>query len=359
MKKLIIVLMMVAMASFLLVGCLPGTTTPETPTEPTEPTEPVVPTTVAPIITAITGISLTSTATQYINNTEASLVVVSGTAPTYSEAKIYIDGICAGTGDVGAPGTFAVVIAKADLGTDGAKTLYATATEAGLAESAHSTEYAFTLDTVKPGITSIAATANSAFVNTTVVPVHAVLGGGTDPLLAGALGILLTGTGTYLAPGVWTVVVDATALLVTATSPAGVAGAATTFALATGANNLIPGLNLIFTGGPYVAGDACKITVVGGTSAIAGRATLKFSEDVTSGAANAGTYASNIGVIAAPPFVFKESNDTGYWTGLTLALNATMVIRVSGVADLAGNVITALSSASCIVGPASLTSLAP
>ncbi|PKP59863.1 hypothetical protein CVT91_06055 [Candidatus Atribacteria bacterium HGW-Atribacteria-1] len=47
MKKLLLVLMVVAMASFLLVGCLPGTTTPTTPTEPTEPTTPEICPTVA------------------------------------------------------------------------------------------------------------------------------------------------------------------------------------------------------------------------------------------------------------------------------------------------------------------------
>ena len=37
MKKLLLVLSVVAMASFLFVGCLPGTTTPTEPTEPTTP----------------------------------------------------------------------------------------------------------------------------------------------------------------------------------------------------------------------------------------------------------------------------------------------------------------------------------
>ncbi len=40
MKKLLLVLMVVAMASFLFVGCLPGVTTPEEPEEPEVPTEP-------------------------------------------------------------------------------------------------------------------------------------------------------------------------------------------------------------------------------------------------------------------------------------------------------------------------------
>lgn len=47
MKKLLIMLMVVAVASFLFVGCLSGTTTPDTTPDTTTPT------TVAPIITDV------------------------------------------------------------------------------------------------------------------------------------------------------------------------------------------------------------------------------------------------------------------------------------------------------------------
>jgi len=158
MKKLLVILMVVAMASFLFVGCLGDGVTPPVDDEDDEDEEDVTPlTTVAPIITSITDnpvaptvpaavISLTSSATQYMNAAEIALgIIVNGTAPTYSEVKVYIDDICAGTANVGDEGTFSVVVAKVDLGDDAEdKVLYATAKEAALPVSAHSVEYAFT-----------------------------------------------------------------------------------------------------------------------------------------------------------------------------------------------------------------------
>jgi len=163
MKKLLIMLMVVAVTSFLFVGCLPGTTTPDTTTDTTTPT------TVAPIITAVTDIDVTSSATQYVNKAEAvDGITVTGTAPTHSEVKVYINGITAGTGDAGVNGVFSVVVANADLikavKVDGAKTLYATATDHGLAESAHSNEKTFILDTVAPFIEAVKARGGTAAV---------------------------------------------------------------------------------------------------------------------------------------------------------------------------------------------------
>ena len=150
MKKLIIVLMMVAMASFLFVGCLPGTTTPVTPVTPVTPT---VAATVAPIIIAQDGGAL-------VNKAEAANgIIVNGTGRTYAEIKLSIDGVLVSSGDVQIDGTWIVVLAKTELGADGAKTLTATATEPGLAESAKSNEVKFTLDTVAPKITSSKAKA--------------------------------------------------------------------------------------------------------------------------------------------------------------------------------------------------------
>ncbi|MCK4309261.1 MAG: hypothetical protein KAW42_04715 [Candidatus Atribacteria bacterium] len=165
MKKFLVILMVVAMASFLFVGCLPGTTTPTEPTEPTEPTVPTVPTvpaTVAPVITSVPDI-----VGGYVNKAAAADgIVVNGTAPTYSEVKVYINGICAGTGDTGVNGVFVVVVANADLikavKVDGAKTLYATAIEPGLTVSASSNVKKFTLDTAAPKIASSKATAGIA-----------------------------------------------------------------------------------------------------------------------------------------------------------------------------------------------------
>ncbi len=185
MKKLLIILMVVAMASFLFVGCI-GTTPPiEDEDEEDVITPP--PATVAPIITSVPDI-----VDGYINKANAADgIVVNGTAPTYSEVKVYINGLTAGTGDTLENGVFQVVVAKADLikavKTDGAKVLYATAKEVGLEESAHSNEKTFTLDTVAPKISSSKAKAGTAaFTGTPVGTVtHALFGGGVDPLVPG------------------------------------------------------------------------------------------------------------------------------------------------------------------------------
>jgi hypothetical protein len=157
MKKLIIVLMVVAMASFLFTGCLKGVTT-DTTTDTTTTTV-TVPATKAPVITAVTGVSLTSTATQYVNKAESPVtgIVVGGTAPTYSEVKVYLDGIVAGTADTLAGSTWSCVITLSELGKDGAKTVHATAEEPGCTESKKSNEVKFILDRTPPKMTSVAA----------------------------------------------------------------------------------------------------------------------------------------------------------------------------------------------------------
>jgi len=165
MKKFLVILMVVAMASFLFVGCLPGVTPPGD--DEGEDEDVGAATSTAPVITSITDndtvpaavISLYSSSTQYMNKTEVYYgILVTGNAPKYSEVNVYVDDVVVGTGVAyGTNETFTVFVAKADLGADGAKTLYATATESGLAESAASTEYAFTLDVVKPAIASVKA----------------------------------------------------------------------------------------------------------------------------------------------------------------------------------------------------------
>jgi len=357
------------MASFLFVGCLPGTTTPVTEEEEEEEEEVVI-TTVAPVITDITDaanvvlFSLTSTATLYMNKAEVvNGIIVHGTAPTYSEVRVYIDDLCAGTGNTGDTGIFEVVIAKADLGADAEKTLYATAKEAAIAVSAKSVEYTFTLDTDLPGIDSVAATADGAFVNTTATPLIGVLTGFTSPLV---VTVALSGTGAvYLTPGVYTVVVSS-ATQVTVTTPAGVAGAPLLFAAAAVADAAIPELTLTFIAAP-VLGEACTITVVGGTAAITDRYTLKFDENVDFTGAAAGVYdifINGVAVAAAgDPDTYKESNDTCYWdTEGALGLGSTVTFTVYGVTDLAGNpggTVAVPLTSNCFAGLASATSLAP
>jgi len=351
MKKLLIILMVVAMASFLFVGCIP--TTPDVDEDDEEPVPTPPPATVAPIIISVPDIS-----GGYINKLAASDgLVVSGTAPTYSEVKVYINGLCAGTGDTTETGTFQVDVANADLikavKVDGAKTLYATATEPGLEESASSNVIKFILDTDAPGIDSVAATADVAFAAGT-----AIVQPTANNLITQAPAFDAATTSADLVPGTWHLLaLSTTDVLVTDpnnnfTYLGGIIGGESY------PETLIPGVTIDFHAGALVAGEYVNIVCVADTAAIAGRATLKFDEDVSSGAANAGTYAGTD--VAAPPFVFKESNDTAYWTGITtLVTNATMVITVTGVVDLAGNPIPALSSANCIVGPANATLLAP
>ncbi|MBA7576040.1 hypothetical protein ES695_17765 [Candidatus Atribacteria bacterium 1244-E10-H5-B2] len=155
MKKLLIMLMVVAMA-FLFVGCL-GTTPP---IDPDDPVEPVVPVTQAPIITSISDVSFTSALAQYTNKIE-----VGGVAPAGSVIKIYVNGVNTGIGYSGTNASFEEVsgtsIAKV---LDGAKTLYATATQFGLAESAASASYSFTYDTTAPTIAKAVVTDGELYI---------------------------------------------------------------------------------------------------------------------------------------------------------------------------------------------------
>ena len=100
----------------------------------------------------------------YVNADEVAYgLAVCGAGPAYAEIKIYINDICADTGAVLADG-FWVVNVVSELDVDGTKTLYATATEDGLAESAHSNEITFILDTTgteENGTYTITASAGS------------------------------------------------------------------------------------------------------------------------------------------------------------------------------------------------------
>lgn len=170
MKKFLVILMVIAMASFLFVGCLGDGVTPPVDDEDGDDVTP--PATVAPVITSIPDI-----VSGYVNAVRAADgIVVNGTAPTLSEVKVYINGICAGTGDVTATGFWTVDVANADLikaglKVEGAKTLHATATDIGLPESPSSNVFNFILDTITPFIASSSAKAGTAlsyqFVETT------------------------------------------------------------------------------------------------------------------------------------------------------------------------------------------------
>ncbi len=171
MKKLLIMLIVVAMATFLFVGCIPTI-----PVVDEEEPEPILPASVTPVIEKITDnpetkeiINLYSSDTQYMNKAEvADGILVKGFAPKYSEVNVYVGGIVVGTSTAyGGDEEFTVFVAKDKLGVDGAKTLYATATELALAESVPSTVYAFTLDVVAPAIASAVADSDDAFITVT------------------------------------------------------------------------------------------------------------------------------------------------------------------------------------------------
>ncbi|MBA7591700.1 hypothetical protein ES708_33861 [subsurface metagenome] len=106
-------------------------------------------------------VDLTATTTQYINKVEAGTsILVSGIAGPGALVKVYIGSattsVAAGEAELN--GFFEVVVTASSLGVDEAKTLYTTATEADLEESASSNVVNFTLDTTVPTATLPAAT---------------------------------------------------------------------------------------------------------------------------------------------------------------------------------------------------------
>jgi len=357
MKKFLVMLMVVAMASFLFVGCLGDGVIPDVDDE--EEDEPVVPTTVAPIIIAQDAGAL-------VNKAEAANgIIVNGTGRTYAEIKLSIDGVLVSSGDVAVNGTWIVVIAKADLGADGAKVLTATATEPGLAESAKSNEVKFTLDTVYPKIKSVKARAGVA-----AVPGTATVTDGSGGINVGvalltvvpaavpasvllAAGDVEDGTCTLIAHGIGDMSI---------TDPDGVVVYYTVAAAdAFSANAPIPGVSFTIPG-TLAAGQYSQIECVASTTLITDRATLKFDEDVSTTAALAGTYVitdlDTAGVIQPATFIFKEGNNTLYWntfTGVSLVLYDRVAFTANGVADLAGNTLTTAVSDTCVVGAASAT----
>ena len=343
MKKFIIVLMVVAVASFLFVGCLPGGVTPDPDPDP-DP-DPVVVATVAPIIVGVTDGA-------YVNKAEAvDGITVNGTAPTYSEVKIYINDICAGTGDTLANGTWTVVVAKADLGADGAKVLYATAKEAALDVSAKSNEKKFTLDTVYPKIKSVKARAGVAAVAGTAT----VTDGSAAPLLtvappAGVLAVVAAN----VEDGTWTLIAHGAGVM-SITDPDG--GISQYTALIGGevfANNPIPGVTFTISAGAPAAPEWAEITCVASTVAVDGVVSLTFDEDLNfTGAVTNGNYTiwnNNTGydildllVLGSTVFwTYNEATDTMFWrdvagVGGDLAQGDFLTFQVDTANDLAGN----------------------
>ena len=154
MKKLLIMLMAVAMVAFLFGGC--GVTPDPDPVDPGETSTTPVISEISSVNTELT-IDLYSSDIQYMNKEYiAGGILVSGYAPKYSKVQVYIDGVVAGIGYAyGGDEIFKVFVSNTNLGVDGEKSLGATATETGLLESGCSTEYEFVLDTVAPEIVNL------------------------------------------------------------------------------------------------------------------------------------------------------------------------------------------------------------
>jgi len=155
MKKFLVILMVVAMASFLFVGCVP--TTPAAEEEAAEEEEVVEEAeeakTDTPYITEIGSISLSSTSIQYVKAEPA----VSGVGVAGAIIKVYVDDVQSGVGSTGVSGAFDDIPMSMITLTEGVRKLYVTATVPGLAESDKSTEYTFTYDKTAPTLASAVA----------------------------------------------------------------------------------------------------------------------------------------------------------------------------------------------------------
>jgi len=162
MKKLLVILMVVAMASFLFVGCLP--TTPATPTEPTEPTEPTVKTDTPYITGAGDDVSILATTTQYVTKAKLANFKVAGVGVAGAIIKLYIDDVYAGIGYTDSGGAFKDIGITGITLTEGAKKFHVTATLPGLAESDKSTEYTFNYDKTAPTIVSVAGDSTDDYI---------------------------------------------------------------------------------------------------------------------------------------------------------------------------------------------------
>lgn len=368
MKKFLVILMVVAMASFLFVGCLPGVT-PDVDDEEDE--EVVEPTSATPVLTAVetsAAVSIfdvTSTSTLYMNKTElGSSILVKGTAPSGSAVKIYIDDVAiSAVAETAVTGLWTVAVAKSSLGDDGVKVLHATVTEVGLAESAASNAVTFTLDTDLPGIDSVAFSAVSGLSAGTAT---IALDTNVYLISAAALSTTIAPVQTFEA-GAWVVTSLGNADIannILVTSPSGVGTYYTVSTLAVIADTMIPGVTLTFSA--FSAATNSTIVTISAvtqaTAAVAGRATIKFDEDVSYTGMAAGTYTCN--AVAGDPDVYNETNDTGYFTNETTITTAgtSYTITVYGVKDLAENVggtSTAPLTKSATASVASATALAP
>ena len=193
MKKFLVILMVVAMASFLFVGCIPTTPDEEVAEEEVaeeevaEEEEVAVVQTDTPYITGVAGISILSSSTQYINAAEdGTAFTVAGVGVAGAIIKLYIDDVYAGVGSTGDGGSFSGITITAITMAEGAdKTLHVTATLPGLAESDASTAYTFTYDKTAPTIASVVGDSSSNYITVTFDEAVASATGSTYTYLSG------------------------------------------------------------------------------------------------------------------------------------------------------------------------------
>ena len=371
MRKFLVMLMVVAMASFLFVGCLPVTP----PIDPVDPGPgPALPPPIILDIQKSDGVTsivdLTATTTQYINKVEAGTsILVRGIAYPEALVKVYICSAATpvAVGEATKTGLFSVAVAETALGADSlvAKTLHVTSKEIGLAESVASNVATFILDTVVPGIEEVKATASAEPGVTGGTAVETTGGTAIEPIVAVDDVIAAD-----VVTGTWTIEVtqlehgdvdpfDLVRSKIEITGPSGYSYLPFWVAVTDGAFTstlLIPGVTFTLV---HPLEDLFKSEIVckAQSKAVDARATLKFSEDITYAAAMAGTYSID------EPDVYKETNDTGYWVDEAVGdAGATFTITVYGVEDSAGNVggTSAVPlTKSVIVGAASETLLEP
>jgi len=145
------------------------------------------------------------------------------------------------------------------------------------------------------------------------------------------------------------------------TSPAGVTSS---YIYNSGWFGYITGFNtrIAVAAEDFVAGDGWTVTTTAATAVINARAKIVFDEDIGYTGMTAGTYAI-ASTAPGDPDVYSEAAETGYWLNETTgAEGASLLFTVYSITDKAGNVGgTSASplSATCTIGAASLTTLAP
>jgi len=343
-----------------------GCTTPPTPDPDPDPTPtPVVVVSATPVLTAVetsAAVSIfdvTSTSTLYMNKAEAgSSILVKGTAPVESLVKVYLGGVAISTvAETSVTGLWTIAIAASALGVDGVKVLTAKVTEVGLAESAASNSVTFTLDTVLPSATTLAATAGTTVnAGTCTSTITAGLAMVDSFVTTGALGTLAAGTWT-----IKTVAASGTTGNVVISDGT----TSTSYSVKTAAwfNGIIPGVKFEFEATALVAAGNTTTLVITKAAAIADRARVLFSEEITAASAIllANYVFSTAAVVNVPTAVSYADKYMYFSPMVTAALISgnTLACTVNGVIDLAGNIQTTASSLTCTVGAASATTLAP